>query len=104
MLRQHDDVRKQRERPRDGAELPRCATVLRGDPSVVDRPLKAVNGLALVEQVENVPAENRVAEEIAEIKAAKQLAQPVAGFVDGIAGRGRAEAVEPPPSPGTNHA
>ena len=50
----HDDVREQRECPRYGAELLRRAAVLRGDHPVVDRPLEAVDGLALIEQIEHV--------------------------------------------------
>ena len=40
------------------------------------------------------PTEDRIAEEVAKMEAAKQLAQFVAGLKDGIAGCGRAEAAE----------
>ena len=47
-----------------------------------------MDGLALVKQIKNVPAEDRIAEEVAEIEGAEQLAQRVAGLKDGIAGGG----------------
>ncbi len=81
----HDDVGEQRERPGDGDELLCRAAVLRGDASIVDRPLQAMDGLTLVEQIKDVRAECRIAEVIAEVERAKQLAHFVAGFVDGIA-------------------
>jgi len=84
----HDDVREQRQRSRDGAELLCRAAVLCGDQPVVDRPLQAVGSLALTEQVENLCSECRVAEGVAVIKTAKQLARGVAGLRDGIAGGG----------------
>jgi hypothetical protein len=80
--------------PRDGAELLRCATVFRGNHSVMDGALKTMDGLALIKQVKNFRAEYWVAEIVTEIKGAEQLAQRVTGFVDGIAGGGGAEAVE----------
>ena len=49
----HDDVRQQRECPGDGDKLLRGAAVFRGDPAVVDRPLEAMHGLALIEQIED---------------------------------------------------
>src|SRR3954467_10195183 len=45
-------------------------------------------------QIEDFRPEYRVAEVIAEIEGAQQLSQSVTGFVNGIAGGGRAEAVE----------
>jgi len=81
----HDDVREQRQRPRDGAELLCRAAVLRRDHPVVDRPLQAVDSLALIEQVENLCSEHRVGEVLAEIKTAKQLAQGVAAVRAAVA-------------------
>src|SRR5512134_1240314 len=60
----------------------------------MDGALKTVDGLALIEQIEDFRPEHLVAEVIAEVEGAKQLSQCVTGFVDGIAGGGRAEAVE----------
>ena len=64
----HDDVREQGEGPRDGAELLGRAAVFRRDHAVMDGALQAVDGLALVEQIEDFRPEYRVAEVIAEIE------------------------------------
>src|SRR3954466_1581955 len=71
---------------------PSCSVVFRRDHAVMDGALQAVDGLALVEQIEDFRPEYRVAEVIAEIEGAQQLSQGVTGFIDGIAGGGRAEA------------
>jgi hypothetical protein len=68
--------------------------MLGGDHAVVDGALEAVDGLTLVEEVEDYRPEYRIAEVIAEIEGAKELPQTVSGFVDGVAGGGRTEPVE----------
>ena len=83
----HDDIREQGEGTRDGAELFRRAAVFRRDHAVMDGALKAVDRLALIEQIEDFRPEHLVAEVIAEVEGAEQLSQCVTGFVDGIAGR-----------------
>jgi len=56
--------------------------------------LKAVDRLALVEQIGDLGTEHRVAEVVTEIERAEQPPQCVAGIVDGIAGGSRTKAVE----------
>ena len=68
--------------------------VLCGDHAVVDGALKAVDGLPLVEEVEDYRPEHWIAKIIAEIEGAEELPQTVSGFVDGVAGGGRTEPVE----------
>lgn len=60
----HNDVGEQRQRPKNDGELLRRAAVLRSDAPVLERPLWAVGGLTLIEQVENVPAELTRASEL----------------------------------------
>ena len=93
-----------RQGARDRAEFLRRAPMLCGDHAVVDGALQAVHRLALVEQIEDLQAEHRVAEIVAEIEGAEQPAQPVAGIVDGVAGGGRAETVERCSSPNPSRA
>src|SRR5205809_1064793 len=80
--------------PRDSAELFRRAPLLCGDHAVVNGPLKTVDRLALVDQIEDLRAEHRVAEIVAEVEGAEQPPQCVAGIVEGIASSGRTKAVE----------
>ena len=97
----HDDVRQQAQGARDRAEFLHRAPMLCGDHAVMDGALQAVDRLALVEQIEDLQAEHRVGEVVAEIEGAEQPAQRVAGIVDGIAGGGRPITVERlrPPNP-----
>ena len=60
----------------------------------MDGALKTMDCPALIEQIKNFRAEYWTAEIVAEIKGAKQPAQSITGFVDGVAGGGGAEAVE----------
>src|SRR5205085_8533810 len=62
--------------------------------AIVNGTLKAVDRLALVEQIEHLRAEHRVAEIVAEIERAEQPPQSVAGIVDRVSGGGRTKAVE----------
>ena len=90
----HNDVGEQGQGARDGAELLGGAAAFGGDRTVVDGALKAMDGFALVEKIEDLRSEHRVAEVIAEIKAPKQLPELVAAGVNRIAAGGRAKARE----------
>jgi hypothetical protein len=61
----HDNVGEQGQGSGDRAELLHRAPMLSGDYAVVDGALEAVNGFALVEEVEDCEAEQRIAEVVA---------------------------------------
>ena len=67
----HDDIREQGEGTRDGAQLFRRAAVFRRDHAVMNGALKTVDGLALIEQIEDFRPEHLVAEVIAEVATIK---------------------------------
>jgi hypothetical protein len=69
----HDDDGEERQGTGDGGELLDGWAALGADRALLDSPQQAVHGLALVQQVEDLAAEARVAEIVAQIAGEEQL-------------------------------
>ena len=90
----HDDVREQGQRPRDGAELLGRGPCFAGIMPLWMARCRLWTASPWLSRSRISVRNTGLLRIIAEIEGAQQLSQGVTGFVNGIAGGGRAEAVE----------